>query len=1523
MIFTLVFCVTLFGLAAMADSQNRTGTQLGTSFLKPTLSFEANIGQAEAHVHYLTRGPSYGVQLTQTEAVLVLHRPLALPPPTLKEVGLHPAPNAHEYATLRFRFVGKDVHYFDPHGLGQLEGKSHYFIGNDPAQWHTNVPHYSQVLYPDIYPGIDLLYYGRQGQLEYDLIVAPGANPEQILLEIQGAQRLTVQPDGSLHIATPHGTLLHHRPVIYQELDNGRHLIEGAYHVHHPHHVSFDIGTYDPTRPLYIDPVLIYGSYIQSKGLHGLAIDENNAIYLTGAALPLYSADINALEQDPQGYLDLFVSKFNATGTQLLWSAYLGGAWDDQGRDLAVDKNGNVYVVGVSSSLNFPIVNPLQFDSAIKPENSGLANSGSYDLVVIKLNAQGSALKYASYLGGCGEDGLFGNLAIALGEEQEEDVAPDTPKKITVYLTGATNSPDFPLVDPFQPTYGRTLDTFVTKINSTGTALVYSTFLGGTDSDIAGDIAVDEDGHAHIVGTTFSVNFPTRNAVQDEIGQSEVLATPTPSDIFVTKFQSDGLDVVYSTYLGGNREDEGYGLALNRFGEVFITGSSRSDFFPGAEARPPGFRRGDADVIVSQFSASPGILLNSVRVGGSADDTGFAIALEDERQAWVTGRTASGDFPVTVGAPQPFIGKLITGDDPDVPLGDQVVSTIDAFVFTLTRRSETPTFSTYLGGNGQDEGRAIGVRFLEIPPGPAELTSTLVVGRTFSTDFPRTAAHHLLPSGGFLVDFLESDVPEDQDDRFPCPPFCFPIALPNPPFLTQSFPPITADLTITIQDTPDPVGIGEPLTYTITVTNNGPHPARNVIVTDVLPPEFRLATSSPIANTCLRDLQNQAIVCFLGTLDVNAQSTIILSGIPLASSFHVRNTDTGEDDLIKMPNHASVFNDLPDFNYSNNSAAVFTEIIDPNAQTLTSPLADLSVIKNDLFLRFNFEKNEVEIVAPEDPDPITTATVGRPFLYKITVANAEEVAITVIERDENGDPIHDDNNQPIQRVEVVPTSAAADVILTDLLPPNLTVGFVDIDPPQGVCLGIPDFRCFLGSLDPGAEVTLTVWVIPSSPDEIVNGVLVTTSTTEPPERTPNTDTEGTVIQIPQAIEAADLQVTFTDEEELVLTEEDERDEDEDPPDPIDPDQHTGRGEVTWKLEVLNAGPDKALNVLVTSRINPMKISGLPPTTITHFDSIPPSPLEVRASATGTDTGIRHFQPLKGEVITEDNIDTKCENGKTTEGEECEVDGRFECTLCKEYSPYCVLCRGDDCANISQAFRTENERDDNREPTGKILVSFFHVEPEDIIPQTVLTQLEESDDDELVLSCNIGTLHSEEKFLLDFSLDLTQGIHPSTAEATSLTFDPDPSSNESPAVTTVAVPAGHPTRGGVGGDQGSGEHCFIATAAYGSALAPEVERLRQFRDRFLLPSPAGRLIVEAYYAISPPVAAFIREHPPFKGFMRGALWPIVWWVQLTLQAPYWGVAILMLAVLLTVSALYGMLQLLTPAPVQTPNRKDRV
>ena len=1519
---------TVVGGASIATATEGNSRHHGPSTLAPPLSFEANLGQANQAIKYMARGPGYSVFLSPTETTLVVHAPLSPPSQDLAPPLSVPAPPTFHQIQLQFRFIGPKVQPSTPQGRHPLSGKSHYFIGNDASQWHTDVPHYAQVLYEDLYPGIDVLYYGHHDKLEYDLIVAPGADPQHIRLEIQGADHLSLLPDGGLQIQTAVGDLTHHRPVIYQDYEGVQTPIEGTYHIHPPNQVSFTIAEYDRTRPLFIDPVLSYGSYIPSNGVNGLVYaeyrDTNNekqeAIYLAGAALPFYVKEDNALDHPPQGYLDLFVSKYDATGTGLIYTAYLGGEWDDQGRDLAVDDAGHAYVVGISSSRNFPLLNPLEFNNPLEPENSGSENSGSYDVVIAKLSPQGSFLKYASYLGGCGEDGFFGNLAIAVGEDLLDTREEDAPPLRTVYLAGSTNSPDFPIVDPFQPAYGRLLDTFVTKLRAEETdvdetetpRLIYSTFLGGTGSDTAGDIAIDDEGQAYIVGTTSSTDFPTHNAFQDEIGvfiENNTLIFS--SDIFVTKIQPDGLGLVYSTYLGGDRADEGYGLALNRFEQVFITGSTRSNDFPKTAERTPARRQRDADVIVSQVSALGTSVIHSARIGGIANETGLAIALERDRDVWVTGRTASTGFPTTLGAPQRLLGQLRVSDDPDVDLGEQRLNTVDAFVFHLRANSETPSFSTYLGGNGQDEGRAIVTRILEIPPGPATLRSTIVAGRTFSTNFPRTAARHPLPSGGFLVDFLESDVPEEPEDRFPCPIFCFPIPLPTPPFLTPNFPPITADLKITMTDIPDPVIVGEPLEYTITVTNIGSHSASNIRVTDILPPWFQLTSTAQNTGTCQPDLQNQALVCFLGNLGPNGQTTFTISGIPLAASHRVPNTDPEEeDDIDTMPNRASVFNAHPDSDYTNNTAAVFTEVIDPNADTFNSPLADLTVMKNDVFLRFDFEQNEQEIVMPDDPDPITNATLGRPYLYEITVTNAEEVAILVTKRDDNGELIRDKDRNPIQETQVVPTSAAADVILTDLLPSSLTPGFVSIDPPQGACQGLPDFRCFLGNLEPGAEVTVTIWVMPSAPDDTVNGVLVTTRTTEPPGRTRNTDTEETAIQIPQAIEAADLRVTFTDEEELVLTEEDERDENDDPPDPVDSDQHTGRGEVTWKLEVLNSGPDKALNVVATSRLRVMDIDGIAPTTLTHLDSIPPSSEDLRAR------GIRHFQPLKGERLTADNFKTLCPTGKDEEGEPCEIDGRFECTFCEEFSPLCALCQGKSCTNVVQAFSTEEELDDNGEPSGEILVTFDQVEPEDIIPETILEELKAFDDnqadhqEEIILSCNIGTLESEEKFLLDFSVDLTQGIHGSSAQATSLTFDPDPSSNESAATTTVAVPAGHPTRGGIGGSDGTGSGCFIATAAYGSALGPEIDVLRQFRDRFLLPSPTGQLLVNGYYATSPPLAAFISEHPLLKGLIRGLLWPIVWWTQFTLQSPAWGITVVFLTLLLTMIALFKMLQLRT-------------
>ena len=885
-----------------------------TQFLTTPLSFEANVGQVEAPVHYLSRGPGYGVFLTPTEAVLVVQRPTAS-----AAADSRPGQTAHppvplNAATLRLQFVGAQGRTAPPIGRDPLPGQSHYFLGNDPSKWHTQVPHYAQVVYEDLYPGIDLIYYGREGQLEYDLVLAPGANPHDIELQVQGAETLTLTPEGHLRIETAVGEVLQHQPVIYQQKDGMKNFIAGAYRVGEANRVSFVIAAYDATRPLYIDPVLSYASYFPSDGLYSLAQDAEGNLYLTGAALPAFPT-VNAGQSDHRGFRDAFVSKLDPTGTTLLYSTYLGGSRDDLGRDLAVDATGRASVVGISSSADFPTANALQEQHA-----------GSYDVVVARLSPSGASLEYATYLGGSGEDGLLRGLALALDAQGN------------AYVSGTTNSSDFPTLQALQPTYGGAVDAFVAKVGSDEPALLYATYLGGTSSEYGGDLAVDGVGQAYVVGTTFSADFPTVNPLQPAVGGER--------DLFITKLTSDGAAVVYSTYLGGTAQDEGHGLTVDADGQAYVTGHTHSTDYPVVKPVQATLA-GGADVVISHLDAAGASLLSSTYVGGRGQDKGVGIAVDASGQAYVTGSTGSADFPITANAAQRTPG----------------MAGVDAFVLKLSSPGTSLLYASYLGGDGDDIGQAITVEGTQ---------TAYVVGTTASSDFPRTAPLQAAPSGGFVAKLSETaprladltitmvDAPEPVERGTPLtytitvdntgpdtatgvtvtdtlsarlrmesvaasqgicqgvPVVCHvgtvspgsqatititgtPLAapwtltnrasvlseLPDPTLSNNSMKLTTevtapadgptADLSLIKNDDTDPATIGAPFRYTLTVSNTGPDTAPEVIVTETVPPEMSVGVATPSRGTCTG---SRELICQLGSLEEGATATVTIEVIP-------------------------------------------------------------------------------------------------------------------------------------------------------------------------------------------------------------------------------------------------------------------------------------------------------------------------------------------------------------------------------------------------------------------------------------------------------------------------------------------------------------------------------------------------------------------------------------------------------------------------------------------------------------------
>jgi hypothetical protein len=579
--------------------------------------------------------------------------------------------------------------------LEELPGKSNYFIGNDPKKWRTNVPNYAKVKYQGIYPNIDLVYYGNQRQLEYDFVVAPGADPNAIapsfddvetVREPPGAHRdvsLRIDRNGDLVISTGAGDVRFHKPIVYQPFHNidqsaitNRRSLNGSYVLTASNRVSFEIATYDKSKPLIIDPVLSYSTYLGGGGDdsgNGIAIDASGNAYITGYTTPLNFPITSSTFQTSfgGGAHDAFVSKFNAAGSALLYSTYLGGGDTDAGEALAIDSAGNAYVSGWTNSWDFPTVNPVQANY-----------KGNGDVFVAKLNPEGSTLVYSPYLGG----GYVEN-----GSGIAVDSAGYT------YVTGVTESWDFPTTPgAFQPTAPPRCgnpsnwckDAFVTKLSPTGSSLVYSTFLGGTGENMGRAVAMNSTGHAYVTSSISSSDFPTAKSIQAVLDGESCYGRYSCTDAFVSELNSSGSSLVYSTYLGGGAIDFGAGIAVDGSGGVYVTGLTMSTDFPTKNPIPGACmgtcgKGSGSETFVTKLSVDGSVLslVYSTYLGGtnrggcyynqdgwlacSNGDRGNGMIVDSSGNVHVTGVTFSSDFPATnpiqaanAGSGDTFVTKL-------------------------------------------------------------------------------------------------------------------------------------------------------------------------------------------------------------------------------------------------------------------------------------------------------------------------------------------------------------------------------------------------------------------------------------------------------------------------------------------------------------------------------------------------------------------------------------------------------------------------------------------------------------------------------------------------------------------------------------------------------------------------------------------------------------------------------------------------------------------------------------------------
>jgi uncharacterized protein (TIGR03437 family) len=646
------------------------------------LSFEANRGQADPPVRFLSHGHGYSLLLTPTDAVLHLRtsglgaRDEHSPPSGIPQSAIRNP----QSAVLRMRLMGANPAP-DVAGLEKLPGKVNYFTGNDPTKWRTNIPTYARVQYRAVYPGVDLVYYGNQQQLEYDFVVAPGASPKSIRLAIQGADKLDLDERGDLVLHARGGEVRLRKPVVYQETAGVRNEIAGGYTLQGEHQVGLEVGAYDGSRPLVIDPTLAYSTFLGGSGddqAKAIAVDSSGNAYVTGSTASTNFPRASAVQSTFGGNGDAFVAKLNAAGSALVYSTYLGGNNNDIGLGIAVDSAGNAYVAGLTESANFPRANALQ----------AAFGGGSTDAFVVKLNTSGSALVYSTYLGGSGSDEGHGIAVDSSGN---------------AYVTGSTSSGNFPRANALQSTFGGNGNAFVAKLNAAGSALVYSTYLGGSGGDIGQGIAVDSSGNAYVTGVTASTNFPVQSPLQRALGG----VGGVDGDAFVAKLNAAGSALVYSTYLGGSALDYGYGIAVDSSGNAYVTGFTSSGNFPTASPRQTTWG-GAQDAFVAKLNAAGSALVYSTYLGGNNNDVAYGIAVDSSGNAYVTGYTISGNFPGT---------SLLRGT---------LCSDHEAFV-TKFNTAGSLVYSTCLGGYAGESGNGIAVD---------SSGNAYVTGWTQSSDFP-------------------------------------------------------------------------------------------------------------------------------------------------------------------------------------------------------------------------------------------------------------------------------------------------------------------------------------------------------------------------------------------------------------------------------------------------------------------------------------------------------------------------------------------------------------------------------------------------------------------------------------------------------------------------------------------------------------------------------------------------------------------------------------------------------------------
>jgi uncharacterized repeat protein (TIGR03803 family) len=695
------------GSGSASHAGESRSAQLRVGGAELPLSFEPNLGQAERQVKFLSRGSGYKLFLTADQAVLLLEKSapnqeirkpklggeqpddlsIGSAIPTRNFFPMREQEQPRDQSVLAMRLVGTN-RTTAATGLAELSGRSNYFIGKDPTNWRTNVPNYAKVKYENIYPGIDLLYYGNQGLLEYDFVVAPGVDPGRIELafKAQGQQRTKayrpkLDDNGDLVINVDGREVRFRKPFVYQPASKlgSQTPIEGRYVLRANNQIGFDLGHYDRSKPVVIDPVLAYSSYLGGNGYDsgfGVAVDASGNILVVGTTASTNFPTANAFQSLNAGGTDVFVTKLNPSGTSLIYSTYLGGKANDNCEALALDSSGNAYITGFTKSPDFPTKSKIQ------------GKKGAENIFLSKLDPTGNLVS-STYYGGSKNDEAFGIAVDSSG----------------VYVVGNTTSPDYPTKNPFQALNASNNDAFLTKFTTDGASVLYSTFLGGAGGGThAYSVAVDSVQSPYVTGNTVSTSFPLMNPFQNQNTAS--------ADVFLTKFTPAGNALVYSTYLGGSNTQSAGSVAVDSSGNAYVAGGTASSDFPTQNPLQANLA-GNYDAFVTKFNSSGTALVYSTYIGGRANDFGDAIAVDSLGNAYVAGYVLSMNFPTTPNAFQPTSG-----------------GNFDAFVLELNSAGSGLIYSSYLGGAGVDAADAITLD---------SSGNVLVTGVEASTNFPVTS----------------------------------------------------------------------------------------------------------------------------------------------------------------------------------------------------------------------------------------------------------------------------------------------------------------------------------------------------------------------------------------------------------------------------------------------------------------------------------------------------------------------------------------------------------------------------------------------------------------------------------------------------------------------------------------------------------------------------------------------------------------------------------------------------------------